>query len=103
MALAALVRRARENIPVKSATLVGLGVFGASLFHDDSVIAPAISVLSAVQGLLQSTPAARLVSRRARSPREASATGGSGAPPPGKREPEGPASRARPHACVNVN
>jgi KUP system potassium uptake protein len=51
MALAALVRRARERVPVKSATLVALGVFGASLFYGDSVITPAISVLSAVEGL----------------------------------------------------
>jgi len=33
------------------ALLAGLGVFGASLFFGDSVITPAISVLSAVEGL----------------------------------------------------
>ena len=31
--------------------LAGLGIFGASLFFGDSMITPAISVLSAVEGL----------------------------------------------------
>jgi KUP system potassium uptake protein len=51
MALAALVQRATANVGVSSAALVALGVFGASLFYGDSVITPAISVLSAVEGL----------------------------------------------------
>jgi KUP system potassium uptake protein len=51
MALAALVQRAAGNVAVRSAGLVALGVFGASLFYGDSVITPAISVLSAVEGL----------------------------------------------------
>lgn len=34
-----------------TAVLAGLGVFGAALFFGDSVITPAISVLSAVEGL----------------------------------------------------
>ncbi len=37
--------------------LAGLGVFGASLFFGDSVITPAISVLSAVEGLKVVEPA----------------------------------------------
>jgi len=53
MALAALVQRARINASV----LVGLGVFGASLFYGDSVITPAISVLSAVEGVKVAAPA----------------------------------------------
>src|SRR4051794_31700571 len=52
MALAALVARARVNASV----LVALGVFGASLFYGDSVITPAISVLSAVEGVKVAAP-----------------------------------------------
>src|SRR5690348_1118935 len=52
MALAALIRRTWTN----AALLVGLGVFGAALFYGDSVITPAISVLSAVEGLKVTTP-----------------------------------------------
>jgi KUP system potassium uptake protein len=52
MALAALVRRASVN----AAPLVALGVFGAALFYGDSVITPAISVLSAMEGLKVAAP-----------------------------------------------
>jgi KUP system potassium uptake protein len=34
-----------------------LGLFGAALFYGDGVITPAISVLSAVEGLEVATPA----------------------------------------------
>jgi KUP system potassium uptake protein len=57
MALAALARRA-VHAPSSRAlwlTMV-LGVLGASLFYGDSVITPAISVLSAVEGLEVSAP-----------------------------------------------
>jgi KUP system potassium uptake protein len=52
MALITLVggRRTRGSRRTKAA-LVGLGIFGASLFFGDSMITPAISVLSAVEGL----------------------------------------------------
>ncbi|VXA99496.1 putative potassium transport system protein kup [Luteimonas sp. 9C] len=51
MALMALAQRCLSK-GGKSAYLVGiLGVFGASLFFSDGVITPAISVLSAVEGL----------------------------------------------------
>ncbi len=53
MALTALVQRRRM---MRSALLVMLGVFGASLFFGDGMITPAISVLSAVQGLNVVTP-----------------------------------------------
>ncbi len=46
---AGLARRARW-------VLVGLGIFGASLFYGDGMITPAISVLSAVEGLEVSSP-----------------------------------------------
>ena len=41
----------------RKAVLVALGVLGASLFYGDAVITPAISVLSAVEGLKLVTPA----------------------------------------------
>jgi KUP system potassium uptake protein len=52
MALITLVgsRRTHGGRRTK-AVLVGLGIFGASLFFGDSMITPAISVLSAVEGL----------------------------------------------------
>jgi KUP system potassium uptake protein len=56
MALAALVQRATANIAVRTGALVALGVFGAALFYGDSVITPAISVLSAVEGLKVAAP-----------------------------------------------
>jgi KUP system potassium uptake protein len=56
MALAALVRRSLGNRVAGATVLVALGVFGASLFYGDSVITPAISVLSAVEGLKVASP-----------------------------------------------
>jgi KUP system potassium uptake protein len=56
MALAALVQRASRNVGVSSAVLTALGVLGASLFYGDSVITPAISVLSAVEGIKVAAP-----------------------------------------------
>ncbi len=53
MALTALVQRRRV---MRSALLIMLGIFGASLFFGDGMITPAISVLSAVQGLNVATP-----------------------------------------------
>ncbi|XVQ07090.1 potassium transporter Kup [Spirillospora sp. CA-255316] len=56
MALAALVRRVVGDVRGRAAVMA-LGVLGASLFYGDSVITPAISVLSAVEGLEVSAPA----------------------------------------------
>jgi KUP system potassium uptake protein len=57
MALAALVRRALGNTSGRRAAIVmAVGVCGASLFYGDSVITPAISVLSAVEGLKVAAP-----------------------------------------------
>jgi KUP system potassium uptake protein len=39
------------------AMLIGLGVFGAALLYGDGMITPAISVLSAIEGLKVATPA----------------------------------------------
>ena len=52
MALAALVQTVVAPTSVRRAGVaLGLGVVGASLFYGDSLITPAISVLSAVEGL----------------------------------------------------
>lgn len=57
MALAALARRTLGDAGGRRASLViALGVLGAALFYGDSVITPAISVLSAVEGLKVSYP-----------------------------------------------
>ena len=56
MALAALVRRVLGGVRGRAVLVMALGVFGASLFYGDSVITPAISVLSAVEGLKVATP-----------------------------------------------
>jgi KUP system potassium uptake protein len=57
MALIALIRR--RGVPGGRRTkvvLAALGVFGASLFFGDSVITPAISVLSAIEGVKVAAP-----------------------------------------------
>ena len=46
-----LTRRSASGSVRTKAVLAGLGIFGASLFFGDSMITPAISVLSAVEGL----------------------------------------------------
>ncbi|PRC54120.1 potassium transporter Kup, partial [Mycobacterium sp. ITM-2017-0098] len=52
MALITLIRRwAVPKTRHTSMVLTALGVFGAALFFGDSMITPAISVLSAVEGL----------------------------------------------------
>lgn len=57
MALAALLRRTSSKVSGRRAALVmAVGVFGASLFYGDSMITPAISVLSAVEGLKVPAP-----------------------------------------------
>ena len=57
MALMTLaLRNAREGSR-RRAVLLALGLFGAALFYGDGVITPAISVLSAVEGLEVATPA----------------------------------------------
>lgn len=51
MALTALARRATQAYPRLSRWLVLAGLAGTALFYGDSMITPAISVLSAVEGL----------------------------------------------------
>jgi KUP system potassium uptake protein len=51
MALIALIREKGLQRRLAQVTLVALGIFGASLFYGDGMITPAISVLSAVEGI----------------------------------------------------
>ena len=51
MALTALAAKAAGTTSQRRVVLLLVGVFGAALFYGDSVITPAISVLSAVEGL----------------------------------------------------
>jgi len=57
MALMALALRPTPDGSRRQAVILGLGLFGAALFYGDGVITPAISVLSAVEGLEVATPA----------------------------------------------
>ena len=57
LALTALVMPKRGNTAAKAGILVALGVFGTSLLYGDGIITPAISVLSAVEGLEEVSPA----------------------------------------------
>ncbi len=59
MALIAVVQRAVPPASRLGWLLAVLGIFGASLFYGDGMITPAISVLSAVEGLQVATPALR--------------------------------------------
>ena len=51
MALITLLRRLGGAEAAQPSALATLGIFGAALFFGDSMITPAISVLSAVEGL----------------------------------------------------
>jgi KUP system potassium uptake protein len=57
MALTALAAKAAGRTPNRRLALLLVGVLGAALFYGDSIITPAISVLSAVEGLEVITPA----------------------------------------------
>ncbi len=57
LALLALALRLTRAHPRMTWTVGMLGIFGASLFYGDAIITPAISVLSAVEGLSVATPA----------------------------------------------
>jgi KUP system potassium uptake protein len=57
MALLALASSAVKGHPRWHSLIMLLGVFGASLFYGDAVLTPAISVLSAVEGLEVGTAA----------------------------------------------
>jgi KUP system potassium uptake protein len=56
MALLSLAASSVSDRPRLRAGLLLIGVFGAALFYGDGVITPAISVLSAIEGLKLATP-----------------------------------------------
>src|SRR5215203_3211200 len=56
LALLGLTGTRRQRRPIVRMTLVALGVFGAALLYGDGMITPAISVLSAIEGLEVATP-----------------------------------------------
>ncbi len=57
MALLALATTSIKKHPEWTGTLLIIGVFGAALFYGDAVLTPAISVLSAIEGLEVGTAA----------------------------------------------
>ena len=73
MALIALVRGVRVQRRIGKLALVSLGIFGASLFYGDGMITPAISVLSAVEGIEVAAPGVEVARRtdHARDPHRA--------------------------------
>ncbi|MEP7067786.1 MAG: potassium transporter Kup [Usitatibacter sp.] len=56
LALLALALRETKGRPRLKWTIIGIGMFGAAMFYGDSMITPAITVLSAVEGLEVATP-----------------------------------------------
>ncbi|MGN6383172.1 MAG: potassium transporter Kup [Dyella sp.] len=56
MALMALAQRSARDLPRLRLAIAVLGIFGAALFYGDGVITPAMSVLSAVEGLKVAAP-----------------------------------------------
>ncbi len=56
LALMALVVRGEKENSRRKLVIVLLGLFGAALLYGDSMITPAISVLSAVEGLREAAP-----------------------------------------------
>jgi KUP system potassium uptake protein len=69
MALISLVQRTAMRTDLAKYALVALGAFGAALFYGDGMITPAISVLSAVEGLEVAAPSldALVIPSRSRS------------------------------------
>src|SRR6266702_4919753 len=57
LALLALASKATRERPRLGWTIATAGIFGASLFYGDALLTPAISVLSAVEGISVATPA----------------------------------------------
>ncbi len=56
LSLLALTLRTQQKSPRQRMILVSIGLFGAALFFGDGIITPAISVLSAVEGLKIAAP-----------------------------------------------
>ncbi len=56
LALLALALRETRSQPVMKWAIISVGIFGAAMFYGDSMITPAISVLSAVEGVAVVAP-----------------------------------------------
>jgi KUP system potassium uptake protein len=56
LALTALIGHRTQRSSGRKMVLLGLGLFGAALLYGDGMIQPAISVLSAIEGLKEITP-----------------------------------------------
>jgi KUP system potassium uptake protein len=56
LALLSLALRGVRHRPVLKWTIIAFGVFGAAMFYGDSMITPAITVLSAMEGLQEYSP-----------------------------------------------
>ena len=56
LALTALAHRHAARAPRIAAVVIGTGVFAAALFYGDAIITPAISVLSAIEGISVAAP-----------------------------------------------
>jgi KUP system potassium uptake protein len=56
LSLLALALRDVGNRPKLRWTIIGLGIFGAAMFYGDSMITPAITVLSSMEGLKEYSP-----------------------------------------------
>ncbi len=57
LALLALLISSTRKVKKLSGVVFGLGIFGAALFYGDAMLTPAISVLSAIEGLKVASPA----------------------------------------------
>ena len=60
MALIALALHDAKGNPMKEKMIILVGVLGAAMFYGDGMVTPAISVLSAVEGLEVATPALKM-------------------------------------------
>jgi KUP system potassium uptake protein len=57
LALLALALREARQKPTLKWTVISIGVFGAAMFYGDSMITPSITVLSAIEGIEEYSPA----------------------------------------------
>ncbi len=57
LAMLALLLQEKASSARRRAVLIGLGIFGAALLYGDGMITPAISVVSAMEGLVVRSPA----------------------------------------------
>ena len=60
MALIALALRDAKGNPARERMIILIGVLGAAMFYGDGMVTPAISVLSAIEGLEVAAPALKM-------------------------------------------